>query len=154
MRWYVGCTPPRLGSGRPNETVCGMHTASLASQMWLEEGGGTNALLPTRGFPSSSNSLSSSNSYPPHSLGLCDRAFDDGHGRGIRTVRGDVATVCDGEVATVRSDVAIVHGSDVAIVRGSDVAIVRGSDVAIVRGSDVAIVRGSDVAIVRGSDVA
>jgi len=57
-----------LASGRPNETVCGMHTASfasgrlnelvcgvhtisLASKTTLQEGGGTNALLPTCGFP-------------------------------------------------------------------------------------------------------
>ena len=57
-----------FASGRPNETVCGMHTASftssslnepvcgvhtvsLAAETTLQEGGGTNALLPTRGFP-------------------------------------------------------------------------------------------------------
>ena len=54
--------------GRPNEMVCGLHTASLvfrgsnkmvcgthtallASEMMLQEGGGTNSLLPTHGFP-------------------------------------------------------------------------------------------------------
>jgi hypothetical protein len=40
-----------FASGRPNEVVCGVHTASLASETLLQEGGGTNALLPTRGFP-------------------------------------------------------------------------------------------------------
>ena len=38
-------------SGRPNKLVCGVHTISLASKMTLQEGGGTNALLPTCGFP-------------------------------------------------------------------------------------------------------
>ena len=48
-----------FASGRPNETACGTHTASLASEMMLQEGGGTNALLPTCGFPLSSPSPSS-----------------------------------------------------------------------------------------------
>jgi hypothetical protein len=39
-----------FASGRPNEPVCGVHTVSLASDTTLQEGGGTNALLPTRGF--------------------------------------------------------------------------------------------------------
>ena len=39
-----------FASGRSNETVCGLHIALLASGMTVQEGGGTNALLPTHGF--------------------------------------------------------------------------------------------------------
>jgi hypothetical protein len=57
-----------------------MHAASLASGIMLQEGGGTNALLPTRGFPflllPPPPSLSYSHFYSPHSLGPRDVAFD------------------------------------------------------------------------------
>jgi len=69
-----------FASGRPNETACGTHTASLSSEMTLQEGGGTNALLPTRGFPflllTPPPSSSYSHFYPPRSLSPRDVAFD------------------------------------------------------------------------------
>ena len=90
-----------LASGRSNEVACGIHTASLASRTMLQEGGGTNALLPTRGFPflvlPPLPSPSYSRFYRPRSLRPCDVAFDGGrfcrvtwHGR-LVVVRNDVA---------------------------------------------------------------
>ena len=50
--------------------------------MTLQEGGGTNALLPTRGFPflllTPPPSSSYSHFYPPRSLSPRDVAFDGG----------------------------------------------------------------------------
>jgi hypothetical protein len=144
-----------FASGRPNETACGMHTASLSSEMTLQEGGGTNALLPTRGFrfrllpppPSSSYSLF----CPPRSLGLRDVAFDGGrfcrvtwHGR-LSLAVGDV--VFDGGAERLLlgvgdvPDVARPHPST----RGGAVVVMwrtrgppRGGDVAMAGGGDVA----------------
>jgi len=88
-----------LASGRSNEAACGMHAASLASGTMLQEGGGTNGLLPPAvssfslltPLPSPSYSLC----CPPRSLGLRDVAFDGGrfcrvtwHGR-LRDVAFD-----------------------------------------------------------------
>jgi hypothetical protein len=67
-----------FASGRLNELVCGVHTVSLASEMTLQEGGGTNALLPTRSCPFRILPPPPSPSHfcPPCSLSLRDVAFD------------------------------------------------------------------------------
>ena len=90
-----------LASGRSNEAVCGIHTTSLASRTMLQEGGGTNALLPTCGFPflilPPRPSPFYSCFYPPRFLHPRNVAFDSGcfcqvtwHRR-LVVVHGDVA---------------------------------------------------------------
>ena len=78
--------------------VCRMHTALLVSGTSLQEGGGTNALLPTHDFPFLSPSPFYSLFCTLHSLGLYDMAFNSGHfqvmwHRQLLLAVGDVADV-------------------------------------------------------------
>ena len=66
--WVAHCS---FTSGRPNEMVCGMHTTSLAYEMALQKGGGTNASSlpppPPWSFPFLFFSLALPSSLPHHS---------------------------------------------------------------------------------------
>ena len=102
---------------------------------------------------------------PPHSLGLCDVAFDSGrfcrvtwHGQ-LSLAVGDVAF--DGGVE--RRSLAVGDMPDVvrphpSMSRGAVVVVCRtrgpskGGDVATVRDGDVATVRDGDVVMVRDGD--
>ena len=112
-----------------------MHTASLASGTLLQEGRGTNALLPTCSF----SFLSPSPSYPlfcpPLSLSLHDVVFN---GRPFCQVMwngqlslavGDMADVIHPHPLT-RGGAVIVMWQTQGPLKGSDMAMVGDGDVA------------------------